>query len=410
MMNSNINEKIKELFEATPKNISVAFGKKSVGGELTGELAFMFMVPQKLPLNEIPENEILPLSVIVDGESYKTDVVEVGEIKLLACDSNSNNSCYGWQTTPPSNQNAIRPIKGGIQISSHNNSLNYPSSITVGTLGFIALDSETSALVGVSNNHVLVKNAFYTSERNVNGATVENETDDNVYQNGFDRSTGGTIGKVIRYVPLSKTGLNQVDGALFGIYSNMVSNSESYKQHGLSISTPMPFASTTEINNALIGDYPLASSGRSTGAKMNSPCGLVVNSLGAITYVGPFYDNGTYETPLFNDLIAFSRENADCNYPIYPGDSGSGLLANINGTWKIIGLCFAGSNTMGYACRIDHVASQLGIQSWDGTSKPFIDINSIDIKAVLGTSTDKTIDCNGTTYWQMGSANNTNFC
>jgi hypothetical protein len=56
------------------------------------------------------------------------------------------------------------------------------------------------------------------------------------------------------------------------------------------------------------------------------------------------------------------------------------------------------------------VASQLGIQSWDGTSKPFIDINSIDIKAVPGTSTDKTIDCNGTTYWQMGSANNTNFC
>jgi hypothetical protein len=172
----------------------------------------------------------------------------------------------------------------------------------------------------------------------------------------------------------------------------------------------MPFASTSEINNALVGDYPLASSGRSTGAKMNSPCGLVVNSLGAITYVGPFYDNGGYETPLFNDLIAFSRENADCNYPIYPGDSGSGLLANIDGTWKIIGLCFAGSNTMGYACRIDHVASQLGIQSWDGTSKPFIDINSIDIKAVLGTSTDKTIDCSGTTYWQMGSANNTNFC
>jgi hypothetical protein len=65
-MNNTINEKIKELFEATPKNISVAFGRKSVGGELTGELAFMFMVPQKLPLNEIPENEILPTNVIVD--------------------------------------------------------------------------------------------------------------------------------------------------------------------------------------------------------------------------------------------------------------------------------------------------------------------------------------------------------
>jgi hypothetical protein len=409
-MNSTINEKIKELFESTPKNISVAFGKKSVAGELTGELAFMFMVPEKLPLSEIPENEILPSTVVIGDDTYKTDVIEVGEIKLIACDSNTNSSCYGWQSVPPSNQNTIRPIKGGIQISSHNNSLNYPSSITVGTLGFIAIDAETSALVGVSNNHVLVKNAFYTGERNVNGATIENEIGDNVYQNGFDHSTGGTIGKVIRYVPLTKSGINQVDGALFAIYSNVISNSQSFLQHGLSISTPMPFASTSEINNALVGDYPLASSGRSTGAKMNSPCGLVVNSLGAITYVGPFHDNGAYETPLFNDLIAFSRENADCNYPIYPGDSGSGLLANIDGTWKIIGLCFAGSNTMGYACRIDHVASQLGIQSWDGTSKPFIDINSIDIKAVPGTSTDKTIDCNGTTYWQMGSANNTNFC
>lgn len=410
MMNSTINEKIKELFESTPKNISVAFGKKTVAGELTGELAFMFMVPEKLPLSEIPEHEILPSTVVIGDDTYKTDVIEVGEIKLIACDSSTNSSCYGWQSTPPSNQNTIRPIKGGIQISSHNNSLNYPSSITVGTLGFIAIDTETSAIVGVSNNHVLVKNAFYTGERNINGASIENEIDDNVYQNGFDHSTGGTIGKVIRYVPLTKSGVNQVDGALFAIYSNVISNSQSFLQHGLSISTPMPFASTSEINNALVGDYPLASSGRSTGAKMNSPCGLVVNSLGAITYVGPFYDNGGYETPLFNDLIAFSRENADCNYPIYPGDSGSGLLANIDGTWKIIGLCFAGSNTMGYACRIDHVASQLGIQSWDGTSKPFIDINSIDIKAVPGTSTDKTIDCSGTTYWQMGSANNTNFC
>lgn len=410
MMNSTINEKIKELFESTPKNISVAFGKKSVAGELTGELAFMFMVPEKLPLSEIPENEILPSTVVIGDDTYKTDVIEVGEIKLIACDSTTNSSCYSWQSVPPSNQNTIRPIKGGIQISSHNNSLNYPSSITVGTLGFIAIDAETSALVGVSNNHVLVKNAFYTGERNVNGATIENEIGDNVYQNGFDHSTGGTIGKVIRYVPLSKIELNQVDAALFAIQSNVVSNSQSYLQHGLSISTPMPFASTVEIDNALTGNYRLASSGRSTGAKMNSPCGLVVNSLGAITYVGPFHDNGSEETPLFNDLIAFTRENHDCPYPIYPGDSGSSLLANINGTWKIIGLCFAGSNTMGYACRIDHVASQLGIQSWDGTSKPFIDIDSIDIKAVPGGSTDKTIECNGTTYWQIGSANNTNFC
>ena len=409
-MNTSINEKIKELFELTPDNIGVAFGKKTVNGELTEDLSFIFMVPQKLPLNQIPENEILPSSVIVDGDTHKTDVIEVGEIKLVSCDSNTNNTCYDWQSTPPNNQNTIRPIKGGIQISSYNNSPDYPTSINVGTLGFIAIDSQTSALVGVTNNHVIVKNPFYTSERVSSGAIVENESDDNVYQNGFDQSTGGTIGKVIRYVPLSKTSANQVDAALIALYSNVVSVSESYLQYGLSISSPMTFASTVEINNALTGNYPLASSGRSTGAKMNSPCGLIINALGATTYVGPFHDNETDSSPLFNNLISFTRENPDCLYPIYPGDSGSSLLANIGGVWKIIGLCFAASSTIGFACRIDQVASQLGIEAWDGTSKPFIDVESIQIKAVLGTSSDKTIDCDDTTYWQIGSDNNVNFC
>jgi hypothetical protein len=69
-----------------------------------------------------------------------------------------------------------------------------------------------------------------------------------------------------------------------------------------------------------------------------------------------------------------------------------------------------GTEFYGYACRIDEVATQLGIEAWDGTAKPFIDTNSIQIKAVAGTSSSKTIVCGGTTYWQIGSDNNTNYC
>jgi hypothetical protein len=409
-MNTTINEKIKELFEATPNEISVAFGKKTVNNELTGELAFMFMVPKKLPLNEIPENEILPSTIDVDGLTYKTDVVEVGEIKLVACDTNTINHCFGWVSTPPENQNVIRPIKGGIQISSQNNSPGFPTQITVGTLGFIAIDSETSALVGVTNNHVVVRDSFYTNERPGNNTIVANELDDNVYQNGFSHANGSAIGKVIRYVPISQTVANQVDGALIALYSDGVSFTESYQQFGLPIANPMEFATTSEINNALAGDYPLASSGRSTGAKIDNPCGLVMNGLGGISYVGPYHSNNTDITVLFDNLILFTRENVDCNYPIYPGDSGSGLLAYINGQWKIIGLCFAASQNIGFACRIDQVASQLGITSWDGTTKPFIDVNSKQVKAVRGTTGNKTINCNGRTYWQFGTDNNTNYC
>ena len=50
-------------------------------------------------------------------------------------------------------------------------------------------------------------------------------------------------------------------------------------------------------------------------------------------------------------------------------DSGSALAAYIDGVWKIIGLCFAGSTYYGMACRIDNVAAQLNISAWDGTTK-----------------------------------------
>jgi hypothetical protein len=409
-MNATINDKIKELFTSTPDEIGVAFGKKTVNGQSTGELAFMFMVPKKLPLNEIPENEILPTTVDVYGVEYKTDVVEVGEIKLVACDSNTINNCFGWTITSPENQNVIRPIKGGIQISSQNNSPGFPTQITVGTLGFIALDTETNGLVGVTNNHVVVKNAFYTSERPGNNTVIENELDNNVYQNGFSHVIGSSIGKVMRYVPISQSNTNQVDGALIALYSDGFSFSESYQQFGLGIAEPMEFATTAEINNALVGNYPLASSGRSTGAKIGTPCGLIMNALGGMSYVGPYHSNGAEITVLYDDLILFTRHNPDCNYPIYPGDSGSSLLANINGQWKIIGLCFAASQNVGFASRIDHVASQLGIKYWDGTTKPFINVYSKQVKAVLGPSGNKTLECNGRTYWQFGSDNNTNYC
>ena len=43
-------------------------------------------------------------------------------------------------------------------------------------------------------------------------------------------------------------------------------------------------------------------------------------------------------------------------------------------TWKIIGLAFAGNTFDGFACRIDDVASELGIQAWDGTTKNYLNL------------------------------------
>ena len=59
-----------------------------------------------------------------------------------------------------------------------------------------------------------------------------------------------------------------------------------------------------------------------------------------------------------------------------PGDSGSVLISSINGSFKIIGLCFAGTpvsdpinsgtnGVLGIANRIDKVAEFLEIQPWN---------------------------------------------
>jgi hypothetical protein len=39
-------------------------------------------------------------------------------------------------------------------------------------------------------------------------------------------------------------------------------------------------------------------------------------------------------------------------------------------------MVIGGNETIGYACRIDNIASQLGIEAWDGTIKPFMNLIS----------------------------------
>lgn len=408
-MNKAIDDKIQELFQATPNDISVCYGRKITDGKYTDELAFVFMVAEKLPLDQIPEDKRLPSTIDVEGVTHKTDVIATGEFKLISCNSSTVSSCYNYwpfTSTPAPNWNRMRPLKGGIQVTSAN------LFGSVGTLGFLALDVATNALVGVSNNHVLIKNAFFTNERVGNNTTIQNELDDNVYQNGNSTDSADLIGKVMRYVPISAVKPNQVDGALIALYSNVVSNAESYLQFGLPTTLPMEFATTTEINNALTGNYPLASSGRTTGAKAyNTACSIALHGLNTSTYIA-YHNNGTDITTLFNQLITFSRTDPGCPYPVYGGDSGSALLAFINGQWKIFGLVFglSGDAMLGVACRIDEVASQLGIKPWNGTATPFINVNSKQVKAVYSTSGEKLLNCSGKVYWQVGNDNNTNYC
>ncbi len=285
--------------------------------------------------------------------------------------------------------------------------------VTVAMLdhGFLAVDTATGALVGVTNNHVVIADAYYTSDRSTTGI-IQNETNDSAYQTGDIQPSSQSLklGEVVRYVPISSPPLyNQVDGALLSIDQSVMSNSESYKQYGLSGTSVMPFATTAEID-ALVGNVNVSSSGRSSGAKQGSLCGLAIQGVSYVTGVSGYKTQGTSTVAYFNNCISFTRVYPDCLYPIYPGDSGSGLIANIGGVDKIVGLCFAGGSTLGIAARIDEVVSQLGIQSWSGSTPNFIDLSSKKLVTTGGLSSEKTITCSGQTLWQVGLINSISTC
>jgi len=438
MITDEIKEIIKELFNATPSDVGVGYGTKIKNGEMTNEESIIFFVPKKLPSNLIPENELIPdVEFVLSDRVLKTDVIEVGIIKPFSppCDP----SCYTWASTPPTNRLQHRPIQGGISISSKSklpppggvspvsSSLPWGASV-MGTLGFIAVDTATQALVGVTNNHVVIRDASYTSQRNPSGL-IENEYDiiiggvvepDLVFQTGeFNPpDPSALIGQVVRYVPISVSGgINKVDGALISVKSSPVIDiTQSFKQFGLTYNSPYVFATTAEIDNLLTTNPMLFSSGRSTGVKQGLPCPLRTFSLGASIPISGYNIQGTPTTIPFTDIIGFVRPVNDpslstiCAYPIYPGDSGSALVADFNGTSKIVGLVFAGSDYYGLACRIDHVASELGIQSWDGTNKPYVDPTTITYITVPGFNSVKTQVSGGDTYWQVGAYNLTIPC
>jgi hypothetical protein len=412
----DIKLKVQELAMSTPNVNSISYGYKFVGKEQTDELCIMYGVEQKKPRHELSTLEMLPSEITIGEEVLRTDVYEVSKAELIACNP------YCGQVAGPNsidNRAVTRPLKGGLSITSTNN------VSSVGTMGFIAVHAETQTLVGVTNNHVTIQDAFFTSQRNLFGV-IKNEYSpiDYIYQNGESGANPAyIIGQSLRYVPIyaQGNGNNYVDAAIFSLDATDVDIDTSYQQAGVSDYTdPLPFASTAEIDNLLTSNPMLYSSGRSTGPKGGATCALRVFSL--FTAVTPsYYLQGVNTPATFLDTIKFVKPENDpsltsiCPNPIYSGDSGSALIADFSGVRKIIGLVFAAGSVggifyYGYANRIDRVASELGIEAWDGTAKGYVDPASITYKTTSNGSSNKILSCDDVNYWQVGLTTLDNPC
>lgn len=403
---NNIGKITKELYDSTPENIvAVGYGRKMIDGKITSELSIIFGVTEKKPLIEIPENELLPSTILIDGENVKTDVVLWETPKFLA---DCPTDFYNWQITPPANRGLIRPIVGGVSITNYTSLSNF-----AGTMGFVAVDNQTNSLVGVTNSHVINDDVFLASER-TNNSLATNVANNDVTQPSSGESgyvgQNNKVGIIKRYKPiLEQPATNSVDVSIFTLNESDINVSTSYQQLGITGWTqPLVFATESEILNLVINNNPLYSSGRTTGAKGEGEMKLIPYAIGLTTNVSGNDNQGVPTTVTFTDCIRFVASASTtpigftCPYPIAAGDSGSVLIGEFEGVRKIVGLNFAGSEYNAFANYITNVQSLINISPYTGQTVNYSDINGIQYHYVSGKSSDESLILSGNTFWQVG--------
>ncbi len=476
MITKDINKKLTEWNQKTPSDVGVGYGFKQTNGVYTDEVCIVFSVKEKKSLSELSEHEILPSEIkINENQKLSTDVIQVGEVYALQCSRTTPVTavppiCEPFILTAPTNRSAFATLKGGISITS------VRKGSSVGTLGMIVQDIHTNALVGLTNNHVVIGNSIKAQYQNLNPVlgnnfpiTNEINPDNTACQPGeFGFQPNLSFGQVIRYVPISPeltilpnglqvgspTGLppNNVDAALVSIDCNKIDFNNSWKFSGFEslMTNPLPFATTAEIDNLLITNPQLYSSGRSTGPKgLGTPgCELRVHSINVTATVGGYSwhlaaGNQQYGTAASYGprLIAFYKPSGipaqpHCLWPCAAGDSGSVLIANFgtqaSPNFKVVGLVFAGNsfpsypvtsgpqnvftytgtynNWLGYACRIDDVANELGIKAWTGGPAPLVNPQSISLITLPGLNPTTATTCQNEYYYQVGTTMTQSVC
>lgn len=149
--------------------VGIGTGYKIVRGKITNRPAIMVLVRKKIPEGELKSKQIVPRTL----NEVPTDVIEVGEIRLLSIRTEKS-----------------RPARPGMSIGHY--------KITAGTFGAVVKDEKTGEPLILSNNHVLA-NA-------TDGSDGKSSIGDPILQPGsYD---GGSMSDVIahleRFIPIIK--------------------------------------------------------------------------------------------------------------------------------------------------------------------------------------------------------------
>jgi hypothetical protein len=295
--------------------VGIGKGLKQKQGMPTGEEAIVILVRKKVPLNELPEDQVIPSSI----EGKLSDVIEVGEISIHGGYPGEGNVVEAYSPVEDliARQSRWRPAPGGVSIGHY--------KITAGTLGSVVYDYRGRKLI-LSNNHVLANATTGRDDRARIGDAI-------LQPGAYD---GGTIQQdriavLYRYVPLKDNDYNIVDAAVAApLTPNLV----------------VPFIlGVGSVYGTISPKFAMLvkKSGRTTGVTH----GIII-ATNAIVDV----DYGNGRTLSFKDQIITTNISAG-------GDSGSIVLSESD--WAV-GLLFAGSLLITVVNPIEAVLNSLCIR------------------------------------------------
>lgn len=295
-------DKHKDRLKKKKNVVGVGVGEKWTNGKSTGEPAILIFVGSKEPKSKLEKKDLIEKNI--DG--VKTDVV--GKSGRIVAQLNSRRE---------------RPIKGGISVGH--------LWVTAGTIGGFFLDRHDH-LVMLSNAHVLAaeNRGIVMGERKRNGRIASGHI---TIQPG--KIDGGRqrdiIGNLKKYVKLQRRN-NKEDSAIAKVRPGMYVD-PNIKNIG------MP-AGFRDANVGLM----VQKSGRTTGYTRGKIIAVNVS-------INVEYDMGILE---FDDCIVTDTMSRG-------GDSGS-ILCDMSR--RVVGLLFAGSNTVTVYNPIKYPRSTYGLKIW----------------------------------------------
>lgn len=418
---------LKNLFINDNNMIGISLGYKYINNIKTNTISVVYFVKNKLNINEIPENQVIPSTVSVDGKTYPTDVIETSEPISMSCYSSNDSNVTRLQTE-------TFPLKGGQEI------IQFPTNFSddglsyrFSTLGMMCVDNIDGKFVGLSCAHSVLNKFDMADNTNLitefnNPYNLNDESlvfpsgtrsllmrpnviawDKNVTWNG-----GGPLPNnkricsyIKRYAPLlggtvtpnysipSIPAWNQIDTAILAIKSAYIdiNSHKIYTPIGTGeYSEIMDFATTAELDNILVTNPAVYSTGRTTGPKgYSAQCSMSITNINQYIIINI---NGLYYP--FNNVMTL-RYNNFTTTPVAYGDSGSMVVGEFSGgVRKILGMIFGASTGLAYMCRIDDIVSQLNIRKWDWTSG--IDPSLLNNKLSDPTPTFLKIETNNNTF------------